>query len=756
MLLALIDLTVGVSNDAVNFLNSAIGSKAAPRKVILIVASVGVMLGAAFSEGLMGIARSGIFNPAFFSFDQVILIFVAVMLTDIILLDVFNSVGLPTSTTVSIIFELLGASFSIALLYLIQQDRPISELANAINSSGAVVIIAGIFLSVGIAFFAGTIVQFFTRLTFSFRLKKNLEKLGPPFSGLAITTIIYFLLIKGAKGSIFINDAALQWIGDNTLFLLVSSFVGFTVIFFLLAFFKVVHPLKVVVLAGTFALAMAFAGNDLVNFIGVPVASFISFQSWTASGVEASAFNMAGLLEDIPSPAWMLWASGLVMVITLWTSAKSKKVTETEVKLGRQEDGEERFKPNGFSRGLVTIGIALGRAFSAVVPPGVITFIDKRFIPLKRKKKGRSASFDLLRAAVNLLVASALIAYGTSRHLPLSTTFVTFMVAMGSSLADRAWGLDSAVYRVAGVLTVIGGWLTTAIIAFISAATMAGVLFYTGFAGIAVLFVVAIVLLVRSHWSFEEREKAAAVKVPRHISQSSEEFLEETSRHVARQIKSVMTVYQTSVELLLSERKITASLAAKEINQLKVFHNKVNAGIIQAVRKMDNQNLAAGKLSIQLFNITQDLSQSIDLVFSSVQQYRVNLHPMPSKAFAENLKDIEQNLSSFLKRVNKNIQTPATQKLSELKASRDAILNQCEAQLEQQVMELQRGKIGNRLALLQTKILLETKDIAERAYQLADTICSYVNKGAATEKPAAGRLAKSTLPWESAGGKNLS
>lgn len=720
LLLAVADLVVGVSNDAVNFLNSAIGSRVAPRRIILGVASAGVLAGATFSEGMMQVARSGIFNPTFFSFEQVMIIFVAVMLTDVILLDVFNSLGLPTSTTVSLVFELLGASVAMAIIYLIQTEASLSGLTRAINYSGAITIIAGIFLSIGLAFFAGSIVQFFSRLAFSFKWKKSMTWLAPPFSALAITMIIYFLLIKGAEGSILISPARAAWINERTLPLLIGSFVLFSLLFAVIA--RWVQPLKIVVLAGTFALAMAFAGNDLVNFMGVPVASFISYQAWSASAVNASQFNMEILGAEVATPAWMLWLSGAIMVITLWTNAKARNVTKTEVTLGRQEDGDERFQPNAMSRGIVFGSMAIGKLVSWLTPSVVKSFTDRRFKGIVQKKS--KASFDLVRASVNLLVSSALIAYGTSRHLPLSTTFVTFMVAMGSSLADRAWGLESAVYRVAGVITVIGGWLTTAAVAFLSAAVMVLILHLTGFVGIILLAAAAVFVLIRSHIQFREGERLSTLKLPKHAAQSFLDFIDETSHYAGRQVKSVRLVYQSVMGRLLGDADLKRAAADKELDRLKAFHEKVHIGIIKAARRLDDAQVPAGKMAIQVFDITQDLSQSIDLIFTSVQQYRVNLHPLPTGSVAERLRAVEEKLSAYLKRIGKSITEPSIDKLPVLRKRCQEIHNMIEEQLELHMKEVQTGKIGNRWALLHTRILLETQDIAERAFRLAEIIAT--------------------------------
>lgn len=507
LILAVVDLIVGVSNDAVNFLNSAIGSKVAARNVILSIAAAGVLVGALSSNGMMEIARKGIFNPSLFTFADVMVIFVAVMVADILLLDVFNSLGMPTSTTVSIVFDLLGASVAVALFKIAQSSTELT-LTEAINYETAFAIISGIFLSVGIAFTSGSIIQYLCRLLFSFDYQKHLKTYGVFFASLAITIIVYFLLIKGAKGSVLISPETSDAMQNNLPVLLGIIFTVCGVVIFICNRFFNFHPLKVVVFAGTFSLAMAFAGNDLVNFVGVPLAGYQSFQMWSTSGESADLFLMIGLAEAVQTPFFFLLLAGSIMVITLWFSGKAKKVTETEVNLSRQDIGTERFQPNFLSRAIVNSTVGINKWISNLLPENTLNKINFQFAPAASSIaiKDRPA-FDLVRASVNLVVASLLIALATSYKLPLSTTYVSFMVAMGSSLADRAWGAESAASRVAGVLNVVGGWLLTAIMAFTAAGVLAAAIFYGGpWVGV-VLAALALVVFVRSNIRFKRKEK---------------------------------------------------------------------------------------------------------------------------------------------------------------------------------------------------------------------------------------------------------
>ena len=500
-MLAVFDLSVGVSNDAVNFLNSAIGSKAASFKRVLIVASIGVFIGAAMSNGMMDIARHGIFRPEQFSFYDIICIFMAVMVTDIILLDIFNSIGMPTSTTVSMVFELLGATFVVALIKLASDTTGLG-FNDLLNTEKALSVIIGIFLSVAIAFFFGTVVQFLTRMTFSFNYRSRLKwKIGI-FGGLCATAIVYFLLLKGAKELTFMTPEVKAWINDNTLVILVACFAGFTVLMQLLHMLKV-NVLKVIVLMGTFALAMAFAGNDLVNFIGVPLSGLASYQDFAANGGGDAQSHMMGALNGhADTPIWFLIGAGVVMVVALATSKKAQKVAQTEIGLGSQGGGDEMFGSSRIARRLVRWTLSLLAWVRRSTPLRVRQWFNRRF-NVDESIMDQGAAFDLVRGSVNLVLAGALIALGTSLKLPLSTTFVTFMVAMGTSLADRAWGRESAVFRITGVISVIGGWFLTAGAAFIGAGVIV-LLMHLG--GLWVMFALAaltVFLIIRSNRRFK-------------------------------------------------------------------------------------------------------------------------------------------------------------------------------------------------------------------------------------------------------------
>ncbi|MCH5311794.1 MAG: inorganic phosphate transporter [Prevotella sp.] len=503
--LAIFDLWVGVSNDAVNFLTSAVGSKASSFKRVIVVAAVGVFIGAAMSNGMMDIARHGIFNPENLSFYDVIAIFMAAMVTDIIILDIFNSLGMPTSTTVSLVFELLGASFVVALFKIAAPDSGL-HIGDLLNTEKALSVIIGIFLSVAIAFVFGTIVQFLSRLIFTFQYKSRLKWKVGLFGGVASTAIVYFMLLKGIKDLTIMTPAVKAWINENTALILLGSLVVFTLIMQILHWCRV-NVFKVVVLLGTFSLAMAFAGNDLVNFIGVPLTAFASYQDYTASGGgNPQGFMMVSLLGSANTPLYFLIGAGMIMVVSLATSKKARQVTQTTVGLSSKTQGDEMFGSSRIGRSLVRATLNAHSWVSERTPSFIKNWVNRRMDnSITQEEDG--AAFDLVRGSLNLMLASVLIAVGTSLKLPLSTTFVTFMVAMGTSLVDRAWGRESAVFRITGVISVIGGWFITAGVAFIGAGIVVCLMHMGGVAVMLVGGVAAITLLIRSNIRFHNKEK---------------------------------------------------------------------------------------------------------------------------------------------------------------------------------------------------------------------------------------------------------
>ena len=561
--LAIFDLVVGVSNDAVNFLQSAVGAKAASFKTILFIAGIGVFIGAALSNGMMDIARHGIYQPEHFYFAEIMCILLAVMLTDVVLLDVFNTMGMPTSTTVSMVFELLGGTFALALIKVYNSDT--LGLGDLINTDKALSVIMAIFVSVAIAFFFGMLVQWLARIVFTFNYKKNMKYSIALFGGIAATSIIYFMLIKGLKDSSFMTPENKQWIHDNTALLITGFFVFFTILMQILHWCKI-NVFKVVVLMGTFALALAFAGNDLVNFIGVPLAGYSSFIDYTANGTAAGpdGFLMSSLLGAAKTPWYFLIGAGAIMVYALCTSKKAHNVIKTSVDLARQDDGEENFGSTPIARTLVRFSMTLANGISKTMPESSKRWMNTRF----QKDEAiiaDGAAFDLVRASVNLVLAGLLIALGTSLKLPLSTTYVTFMVAMGTSLADRAWGRDSAVFRITGVISVIGGWFITAGAAFVATFLLALAIYYGGTIAMVVVVALTILFLIRSNIRYRRKMKAEHDDVFKGMmtSRDKAEVWTLLRRHMTESLMASVTFAESTF------RQITDGLLKEDIKSLR-------------------------------------------------------------------------------------------------------------------------------------------------------------------------------------------
>jgi phosphate/sulfate permease len=591
-IIAVFDIMVGVSNDAVNFLNSSIGSRVAPRTTIMLIASLGIMAGVTFSSGMMEVARKGIFHPQFFTMPELLTIFLAVMITDIILLDLFNTYGLPTSTTVSVVFELLGAAVAVSVLKILQAGDSLTTIAQYINTAKAITIIMGILLSVAVSFVCGALAQFFTRLLFTFDYEQRIKRYGALWGGMALSSITYFILVKGAKGASFMTKAAAAWIDNNTSLLLLIIFVVSAVILQILQVMKF-NILKPIVLIGTFALAMAFAANDLVNFIGVPLAGLHAFKAAMATANPLTV-TMGALAQKVQSETLILLGAGLVMVLTLWLSKKARTVTETELNLSQQDEGHERFDSISLSRSIVRLVLHIGDITRIVVPRPLRAIARRRLspsaVPLDAIEGGRP-SFDLLRASVNLMVASAVVSYATGHKLPLSTTYVTFMVAMGSSFADQAWGRESAVYRVTGVLTVIGGWFLTAVIAFSCAGLFATVIFYGQGFGVLALVILAGVMIWSSHRKHlilaEEAQKEAIFNLK--SVDNPTETVATTFEHMSYLLREIRESIDDSLNALFRQQYDRLTTQRKKLNKLQGWSNIISANIFKAMRLLDQR-----------------------------------------------------------------------------------------------------------------------------------------------------------------------
>lgn len=713
VILAVSDLVVGVSNDAVNFLNSAIGAKAAPVMVILIIASLGIIVGATFSSGLMEVARKGIFHPDQFFFSEIMIIFLAVMLTDIILLDFFNTFGLPTSTTVSIVFELLGAAVAVSLIKIGGNEDTIADLGKYINSEKALAIISGILLSVFIAFLVGAIVQFITRVVFSFQYEKKLRFFGSIWGGICITAITYFILIKGAKGSSIITPEMLDWINSNTVLIIAYCFVGWTVLLQLLHWaFKFNIP-RFIILVGTFALAMAFAGNDLVNFIGVPLAGIEAYKEYLSVG--HAHFPMVALTEKIQTPTFLLLAAGAIMTITLWLSKKAMAVTRTELSLARQVEGEERFGSTFLSRSIVKFAVSVNNSISKIIPAASAKALNNRFARPKFEKSSKdSASFDLLRASSNLTVASILIAFATSLKLPLSTTYVTFMTAMGTSLADRAWGRESAVYRVTGVFTVIGGWFMTAITAFTVAALFAVLIHYTGYVGITILVLLAISLVVRTHIFFKKKEKENTKKEAEENDEETlngENIISKCSTTVTETIKFIPGILKDSFAGLADEDMKKLRKVSKKIKAVNDKSKELKDNIHKTINKLEEDSIETGHYYVQVLDYLREIAHCLTYIIEPVLKHVDNNHKSISNDQKTELEELVGEISILISESINAVKKGYFEEIELILATQQKLLDFIEKLKKKQIRRIKNNEVGTRNSVLYLGILEELKNL---------------------------------------------
>jgi phosphate/sulfate permease len=649
-ILAVSDLIVGVSNDAVNFLNSAVGSKAAPRYVIMIIAGLGIIVGTLFSSGLMEVARKGIFHPDQFLLPEIMVIFLAVMITDILLLDFFNTIALPTSTTVSIVFELLGAAVVVSLIKIFEAGETVSDLVNYINTSKALAIISGILLSVVVAFTIGAIIQFFTRMIFTFDFEKRIKRYGALWGGVALTAITFFILIKGAKGASFITEEMQTWIYAHTYLIIGMSFLFWAILFQLMMLLTKINILKFIVLVGTFALALAFAANDLVNFIGVPLAGLSSYQL-ALENADPLNMVMTALKEPVQSNTWILMGAGVVMVVTLWVSRKARAVTRTEVNLGRQGEGYERFGSSVLSRELVRGSMNLFAFFKGIAPQSLQKGIAKRFntaAASKEKIDGAYASFDLLRASVNLVVASILISFATSLKLPLSTTYVTFMVAMGTSLSDRAWGRESAVYRVNGVITVIGGWFMTALVAFTVAGTVALLIFYGEVYAVVGLLLFVLFMVLRTFIYAKKKEeedikleKISAVERPKGVDALSI-IMDGTNIY----LNSLTDALSTTVNHLESGDRKKLKKAYKIAKKGNDEGNLLVSNILELVKLLDEEEIKDGHRYGKAIAALREISANMKSFTKRAFDHVDNNHRPPENEMMKELEAMQKGLQA--------------------------------------------------------------------------------------------------------------
>ena len=725
-ILAITDLMVGVSNDAVNFLNSAIGSKAVSFKTIMIVASIGVAVGALYSNGMMEIARNGIFTPSMFSFNDVIIIFLAVMITDVLLLDVFNTLGLPTSTTVSVIFSLLGASVALAIYKVYVSGDGFSTLGNYINTEKATEIVYSILLSVALSFALGSLVQYVSRLIFTFHIEKRYKYVAALFGGVAMTAITFFILVKGLKSITFVPSEVKDFIKESPLTIIAYSLILWTIVCQLLISVFKYSVFKFIIIVGTFGLALAFAGNDLVNFIGVPIAAYQAFEIWAAPGqtVGATEFMMSGLeKENLPAPFIFLALAGLVMVYTLWTSKKAKSVIETEQNLSRQGEGNEKYNANTLSRNLVRAMMYLGNIISFILPKSLQRKLDAQFVqPEYTGKRDEQPMFDMVRASVNLIVASILISIGTSMKLPLSTTYVTFMVAMGSSFADRAWDRESAVYRVAGVFNVIGGWFVTALAAFLSSAIIAYILFIGEvFAFFAFMIVVAI-FFYRSNQIHKKKvkEEEEIKSLRKEDIVTIKEMITESSSQISKVLHKTSTLYTSVIDNLglqdltkLKENKKSHKKLEKEIDELK-------SNVFYFIKNLDETSVEASRFYILILGYLQDMVQSIDFITNSSHSHVNNNHKKLKFNQIRDLKTIDVQLQTLLSKLEESFKTEDFTKLDEILKEKNTFLGTIESLITKQIVRIRTTETSPKNSKLYFALLLETNDLIKSTMSLLE------------------------------------
>lgn len=713
--LAITDLVVGVSNDAVNFLNSAIGSKAISMRTIMIVASLGVAVGAIFSSGLMEVARKGIFLPEQFYFNEIMVIFTAVMLTDVLLLDFFNSLGLPTSTTVSIVFELLGAAVAMGLIKLYNSPEGFAYITEYINTEKATEIIVGILLSVVIAFSVGALVQYLSRLVFSFKYEKKINYFGAIFGGLSMTAITYFILIKGMKTISFIPDNIKEYVNENTLIVIGVSFVIWTVISQILMKVFKIDILKAIIVVGTFALALAFAGNDLVNFIGVPIAAWQAYGFYLDSGVAAEQLVMTGLSGKVQTPEFLLIIAGAVMVITLWLSSKARSVVDTGVNLSRQGDGVEKFSPNFLSRTIVRYSVVLGGAINAFIPQRIQDGINSKFEKpeIPKSKKLEAPAFDMVRASVNLVVASILISIGTNLKLPLSTTYVTFMVAMGTSLADRAWDRESAVYRVAGVVNVVGGWFVTAIVAFLAAAVFASILYYGGIYALVGLLILAAFLIVRS--ALMHKKKAREEKTVKRYNLSDiitiNEITNDTSKNISSVIQGINKRYTGTVLQLGYHDVSKLKKENKKIDTLVSEVDELKSNIYYFIKSLDDNNIGASQFYIHTSDHLHDMVQSISSITRNSYNHVNNNHKNLKFNQIRELKAVDKKMQVLFDQITSTFDSHSFEKIDEILADKQQLLTHVSELIQLQITRIRTSETSPKNTKLYFGILLETKDL---------------------------------------------
>ena len=719
--LAISDLVVGVSNDAVNFLNSSIGSRVAPRYIIMIIASLGILAGVTFSSGMMEVARKGIFHPKMFMMPELMIIFLAVMLTDILLLDLFNTFGFPTSTTVSIVFELLGAAVAVSIIKIQTQTGNASHLAEYINTGKALAIISGILLSVIIAFICGAIAQFISRLIFTFDYQARLKRYGAIWGGIALSMIIYFILVKGSKGASFITEETMAWIKTHTMIIVGMVFTVSFVLLQMIMWLTRINILKIIVLVGTFALAMAFAANDLVNFIGVPVAGLNAY-TIAQKAADPLTVMMEGLQKPIKTSTWMLLFAGAIMVVTLWLSRKARTVTETEVSLGRQEEGYERFSSTPLSRATVRMFSSIFEGIRILIPESFREFTGKRFNPadVHNSVSRENHHFDLLRASVNLMVASAVVSFATSMKLPLSTTYVTFMVAMGTSLSDQAWGRESAVYRVAGVFAVIGGWFFTAFMAFTVAMAFAFTIYYLEGAAVIIILALVLYFIWRNHNRHTSRHKEKEELEVFNLEkvEDSDFATRKTFEHSGIFLREVNRSIQQCMESLFSQDRQALKQSRRDTQKIQLWANIIIANVFKVLRLLLKDNVRITREYTGTITALQEIAESHRDIIMRSYVHISNHHKGLLQVQKQEILETGEILYGMLNSISSALLQDRSVELNKLEKDLEALKESINRYDSNQILRIQDESSKTRLSILFYGILGNYQKIAEQTVNL--------------------------------------
>jgi phosphate/sulfate permease len=742
--LAVADIVVGVSNDAINFLNSAIGSKAISMRTIMIVASLGIFIGAVFSSGMMEVARKGIFVPAMFNFEDIMYIFMAVMITDILLLDFFNTLGLPTSTTVSIVFNLLGAAVVMSLIKITASDsQTLADLGSYINTKKAVEIIRGILMSVFIAFTVGALVQWVSRLIFTFQYEKRVKNFGAIFGAFCLTAITYFIFLKGLKGTPYYSDLK-GLVEGNEIYIIIGSFVLWLGVAFAFQAITKKTILLVVIAVGTFGLALAFSGNDLVNFIGVPMAAYHAFLEYSAAfletGVLPSDFSMAVLNKKVPAEPLLLFIAGGIMVLTLWFSKKAKTVAETELSLSRQGDTHEKFEPNMLSRSVVKGTTWLSNTISFIIPKSVQESISKSFekpgaLALTKDQSIDAPAFDMIRAAVNLMVAGVLIAIATSMKLPLSTTYVTFMVAMGTSFADRAWGRESAVYSVAGVLNVIGGWFGTAIGAFVAAGFVVFLIQWNAMVMTPILLLLTGVLLYKNYKSHQKSSNKTAEEdsLKETGSSSVQGVIHESASNISNVIKRGNRIYTNAVKGLAKQDTALLKKNKKQVDKLSSEVDNLRDNIFYFIKNLDETSLRASNFYINILGYLQDMTQSLEYISKVSHKHINNNHKNLKFSQIKELKEIDEALEALFNDTKEAFDSRSFEQIGDILGRKKEMFDLVTSKIVKQVARTRTEESSPKNTTLYFSLLLETKDLLTATMNLLE---EYHNSFDSDVKPA--------------------